>query len=244
MTVQKSSSIKDSCTLARWFCFCVVFFLALQITPASAQPIQGEVEAKPQSSFTNAVLSLVVPGLGEARAGRFDVGRYLSASEVLVWGGYIGLSGYANSFQNDMETFAISHAGAGASKRGDGDYFAHVGQYQSAELYNEELLREGRGSERILDPNEQWSWKTKDDQKSFDKLRIKAQTLDNDRQFFVAAIVVNHVLSAIDAFIVTRKYNKGLEGTSKFQGLRIGAGASQGGTYDPVGATVGYQLHF
>jgi len=191
------------------------------------------------------LLSLVVPGLGEAYVDRFETGRYFSGSEVVLWGSYLGMSMYANDFRDDMETFAITNAGAGSSKRGDGDYFAVVGQFQSAQLYNEQKLREGRPSDQILDPEQQWSWKTKQDQEDFDKLRVKAQTLDNDRQFFVAGIVINHVISAIDAFVIARRYNKSLtEAGSQSQGLLFRTGASQGRTYDPLGATLSYRISF
>jgi hypothetical protein len=200
-------------------------------------PIETTIAEDKKSPLLAALLSALVPGLGEAYTGRFDAGRYLSGSEVVLWGGYAGLTVYTSDFQNDMESNAISSAGASSARRGDGDYFAHVGQYQSSDIFNEEMLREGK-PDQLISNGQGWRWSTKEEEKTFDALRIRVQTLDNDRQFMLAAIVVNHLISAIDAFIVTRKYNKALLEKPQDHGSNLIFGPRMGALTDPKGASL------
>jgi len=213
---------------ARWFAPLLIAISFVVPHRAKAQTSEH------RSPVLAALISLAVPGLGEAYAGRFEAGRYLVASEVLLWGGYAGLTVYSSNFQTDMENYAISNAMASSSFRGDQNYFAHVGQYQSSELFNEEMLREGQPSALI--PNGQgWSWAVKDDQTRFNALRTRVQTLDNDRQFMLGAIVVNHLISAIDAYIVARNFNRAHTETT---GSRLELGGHMGALWDPAGASM------
>ncbi len=207
---------------------------------ASAQSAATEPEHK--SPILAALISLVVPGLGEAYANRFEAGRYLVGSEAILWGGYAGLAVYTSDFQNDMENYAIARAGASAGSKGDQNYFAHVGQYQSSDLFNEEMLREGMASNLIAN-GQGWSWAVKSDQLYFGQLRTKVQTLDNDRQFMLAAIVVNHLISAIDAYIVTRNFNRD-HAAPPAQGMRLEVGGHLGALYDAKGASISARLTF
>jgi hypothetical protein len=231
------------------FCKSVFLVLALGIVAnfaasAHAQiPVAQSVVIEPQhrSPVLAALISLIVPGLGEAYANRFESGRYLVASEVLLWGGYAGLTQYASNFQDDMENFAVANAGASKANKGDQNYFAHVGQFQSSDIFNEEQLREGLANQLV--PNGQgWSWAAKSDQLHFNDLRTKVQTLDNDRQFMLAAIIVNHLVSAIDAYIVARNFNRSQ--TAPQTGMRFELGGHLGALYDPNGASISARLTF
>src|SRR3954468_9557377 len=104
--------------------------LAIQLLIAPslfAQQITIQQRMETKSPLAAAGLSFLVPGLGEAYVSRFDVGKYFSGSEAILWGGYAGLSMYANDFRQDMESFAISNAAAGSTRSTDENYFAHVG---------------------------------------------------------------------------------------------------------------------
>jgi hypothetical protein len=198
-----------------------------------------------KSGLLAVVLSMAVPGLGEAYAGRFDAGRYFVGSEVALWGGYAGMASYTSDFENDMENSAISEAGASQNHHGDQNYFAHVGQFQTSDLYNAEMLREGQQSQLV--PNaDGWRWANTTQEANFNAIRIKVQTLNNDQQFLLAAIVVNHLLSAIDAYIVTKELNKesDLKNVGKQQGMLLQFGGHMGSLNDPLGATLSARLTF
>jgi hypothetical protein len=220
--------------------------LTLSVLIAMTLPSAGNAQSvelrEQRSPLVAALLSAAAPGLGEAYVGRYDVGRYFTASEAILWGGYVGLSAYAADYRTDMENYAITRAGASANRRNDEAYFASVGQYQTADLYNDQAIREGRMDELIRDPNEQWRWTSRDEQKKFDKLRVRSQTLSTDKEFAVSAIILNHLLSAIDAYIVTRKANR--EVSTGSQGMQMDGGIRVGTTQEFRGATAFFRLGF
>src|SRR5437870_4584950 len=83
-------------------------------------PVRAQEKKSP---LTAALLSFLVPGLGEHYAHRYDQGKYFSFSEAALWGTFTGLSLYAHEYRKDMEETAIHDAGASARHKGDENYF-------------------------------------------------------------------------------------------------------------------------
>lgn len=159
------------------------------------------------------ILSLLVPGTGHLYAGRMDVGKYFITSEAACWLGVIGLDLYGNALRDDSRTYASEHSGL--SKEGkDDDYFSNVGNFNSIYDYNNEKLAMGQW-EKLYDINTHfWSWDSEASKNIFDKQRKKSERTYNARIIFATGLVVNRIVSAISALILTNKQNNVLSGIS------------------------------
>ena len=63
--------------------------------------------------------------------------------------------------------------------------------------------------------NSLWNWDSYDNMKKFEKLRIKSDFLDRQGKFIAGAILLNHIISAIDAlYIKNIKQQNSIELTS------------------------------
>lgn len=160
-------------------------------------------------------LSLLVPGAGHLYAGRMDVGKYFVASEAACWLGVAGLSLYGNWLRDDSRTFASQHSGLNKDGKDD-DYFGNVGNFESIYTYNNEKLAKGQW-DKIYDVNSHyWSWDNDANRNQFDLQRKKSERTYNTRIVFATGLIVNRLISAISAVILT---NKGNNRTSS--GIRI-----------------------
>lgn len=152
-------------------------------------------------------LSLLVPGAGHLYAGRMDVGKYFLASEVVCWLGVAGLDIYGNALRDDSRTFASEHSGLNKNGKDD-DYFSNVGNYDNIYEYNNEKLAKGQW-DKIYDVNSYfWSWDNITNKNVFDTQRKRSERVYNTRIVFATGLIVNRVISAISALILTNKQNK------------------------------------
>jgi hypothetical protein len=183
-------------------------------TPA-AQPsavhfsMQGATPQK-KSPALAALLSLAVPGLGEHYAGDFSAGKYLVVAEGALWLTYGTFHVYGNSLRDDARAFAALHAGFSPAGKDD-QFYVDVGNFINTQEFNEKRLRE-RSPERLYDPQAGffWQWDSDGNRAEFREKRISAETVLNNRKFVVAAIVVNHIVSAINAARLAIAHNNAL----------------------------------
>lgn len=168
-------------------------------------------------------LSLLVPGAGHLYAGRMDVGKYFVASEAACWLGVAGLSLYGNWLRDDSRTFASQHSGLNKDGKDD-DYFGNVGNFESIYTYNNEKLAKGQW-DKIYDVNTHfWNWDNDANRNQFDLQRKKSERTYNTRIVFATGLIVNRLISAISAVILTNKGNKntssGIRINSEFIGTK------------------------
>lgn len=159
-------------------------------------------------------LSLLLPGAGHLYADRMDVGKYFVISEASCWLGVLGMNLYGNWLRDDSRTFATEHAKLNKEGKDD-DYFANVGNFSSIFEYNNEKLAKGEW-DKLYDPNSHfWSWDSDINKSNFDLQRKKSERTYNARIIFATGLVVNRVVSAISALVLT---NKNMNSSS---GIRI-----------------------
>jgi len=146
-----------------------------------------------------AFYSLVVPGMGELYVGAFNSGKYFLAAEGVLWLTYGAFDIYGNSLRDDARAFAQAHAGASTTGKSD-QFFVDLGNFLSVELYNDKKLRD-RDVEVLYDPalGYGWQWDSDASRATFRDRRVAAEKMYNNRKFVVAAVLINHVASAINA---------------------------------------------
>jgi hypothetical protein len=162
-----------------------------------------------QKSVGIAILaSLALPGMGELYSGSFSSGKYFLGAEGVLWLTYAVFQVYGDALRDDARAYAVAHAGISLSGKND-QFFVDLGNFANVDDYNQKRLRD-RQVERLYDPalGFGWSWDSETSRLSYRDQRIASDNIYNDRKFVLAAILVNHVASAINAARSAIAHNK------------------------------------
>ncbi|HUI08865.1 MAG TPA: hypothetical protein VL221_00995 [Bacteroidota bacterium] len=146
-----------------------------------------------------AVYSLILPGMGELYAGDFSSGKYFLISEGVLWLTYAAFEVYGDAVRDDARLYAVTYAGVNPAGKSD-QFYVDVGNFTNTAEYNDKKLRD-RTPDLVYDPaaGYGWQWGTDAERSTFRGLRVQSENLFNNKKFVGAAILVNHVASAINA---------------------------------------------
>ncbi len=176
------------------------------------QPVQQTVVSEKlvmqRKSPTTAVLySLLLPGMGEYYADGFDEGRYSLIAEGGLWLTWFSFRQYGTWLQQDARNFASVHAGTPSSGKND-RYFVDLGNFNDIYEYNDKQLQD-RELENVYDANSAyyWRWDSETNRQEYRAMRVSSEKVLNNAQFVIAGIVVNHIISAINAARLVRIAN-------------------------------------
>ncbi|MFQ5499297.1 MAG: DUF5683 domain-containing protein [Candidatus Zixiibacteriota bacterium] len=163
-----------------------------------------------RKSLRRALLySAILPGWGEYYLGHKTRAKFFFAAEAIGWIGLASFGTYANWRENDFIRFAADKANADLSSKDD-FFFDMVGFYQDTDDYN------ARG--RVSDPDRpyfadnaanHWRWQTSQDQAAYRHLKDRAREADRRADFMIGALLLNRVVSMIDAVYHARRQNRG-----------------------------------
>ncbi len=173
--------------------------------------LQESLPAAEEKSVSLAALySLLLPGMGELYVGDYGMGKYFTIAEGGLWTMFGGAQWYANWLQNDSRAFAAQHAGFSLDGKSD-QYFIDVGNFSSAQAFDEQVRRD-RNYYLLYDQNSSmnWKWDNSLNQSIYRDRRISSEQMFNNTRFIVAAIGVNHVVSALNAARLAVAHNKHL----------------------------------
>lgn len=157
-----------------------------------------------------AIASFAIPGLGELYAGRYDIGKYSTIAEISLWAIYTGVELYSNQVRNDAISYAQVYAGADVSGKSS-QFFVDMGNFLNTNDYNVKKIHDGYYGLIYSGPSYQWQWASDADRARFKNLRIKADTYLNYGRYTLAAIFLNHLVSAIDAARLVANLNASAE---------------------------------
>lgn len=159
------------------------------------------------------IYSLLVPGMGQLYTNRFDVGKYFIISEAALWLGYASFTVYGNWLLNDAYNYSAIHAGVTqGNKARDDNFWVNIANYDNVEEYNNDMLQQGN-YDKVYYPGTGYDfyWDNVNDREIYRSDKLAGDRMHNDRLFIVGAVLLNHVISAISAIILTNKYNSGVE---------------------------------
>lgn len=177
--------------------------------PLLLQDMSSATPAK-KSVGLAAVYSFLLPGMGELYAGGFNSGKYFLLAEGLLWLSYAAIDIHASSQREDARVFSAVHAGVNRSGKDD-QFFVNVGNFASVDDYNDKKLRD-RELDLVYDPAQgyNWRWDSEASRQTFRDQRVASENMFNNRKFVGAAILVNHVASAINAARAAIAHNSAL----------------------------------
>jgi len=159
---------------------------------------------QPKQEWDPVVKSLMLPGWGEYSMERPERGKAFMVTETALWTTFIGALIVSDSYTQKFQAFAADHAGIETFGK-DRQYWVDIGNYVSMEAHNEEHLR-FREYDALYPENGEWDWSWSSDskRKKYREYRVSSDTWILGSKFVVGGIVINHIISAIDALYLKR----------------------------------------
>ena len=173
----------------------------------------------PKKAF---MMSALVPGMGQKYTKNYtSMGLFLS-SEIGIIFSYISFVNKRDSYEDSYKILAQTKGGSSYS--GDDSYYQKMQQYMSSDDYNAKIQfdaweyfylynndydsYEQYVQENSISPEKSWKWNSKKDWNKYHKYRNDRQNFDVYAKLAVGAILVNHIISGIDALRAARYKNK------------------------------------
>lgn len=168
------------------------------------------------SMQTKAIFSsAVLPGAGELMLGK-DKGKAFLIAEAGIWFVWGSMTVFAHKYRTASHSYAASNAHANINNT-DEDYYDLVERYQSADLYNEYVLRDAMDlypgdyekQQEFLKENgvfgaDQWRWDSTDDRLHYWYLRRTMRDAFKKVSYCTGLFLANRILSMIDVALFTR----------------------------------------
>jgi hypothetical protein len=183
----------------------------------------GEIKLHRPSKAKAFFFSFVLPGAGEYYAGSKKMARIFFCSEILLWTTFLAFRTYGDWKKDDYRQFAVSRAGVNPNGK-EHQYFVDIENYMNIREYNDAKLRQ-RDVGALYPENAfyNWEWDSEELRKRYEKLRISSDHAYARSLFVVGGIILNHIVSGIDALRVAKK-------NQEARRLRVGvAGLPEGG---------------
>ncbi len=155
------------------------------------------------------VYSLLLPGMGELYADAYDSGIYFTVADGVLWGTYIGMNVYGNWQKDRYISYAQTNADISTENKDD-DYYATISEYLSIDQYNDQKAFERNFDEMYNTEQYFWKWNTSEERKTYRDMWVSSEQTFNDVRFVVWGLLLNRVISAINAVRLVSKYNNNL----------------------------------
>jgi hypothetical protein len=183
----------------------------LTASNAPVAPVPDGTQEGRKSVGLAILSSLVVPGLGELYADGFSSGKYFLMAEGALWITYAAFEIHGNDLRDAARSYSSAHASVILAGKDD-QFFVDVGNFASMDEYNDKRLRDREVSRLYTaSAGQYWQWDTDAARLDFRSQRIASESAYNGRKFVVAAIVINHVVSAINAARAAIAHNRSLQ---------------------------------
>ncbi|HSW55852.1 MAG TPA: hypothetical protein VLH59_12255 [Ignavibacteriaceae bacterium] len=156
------------------------------------------------------VYSLLLPGMGELYADAYNTGKYFTIADGVLWGTLIGMSAYSNWQEDSYKSYAATRAGVIHDNK-DEEYYANIGDYTSVYSYNDQKALERNFNEMYDEEVNFWKWNSTDERRTYRDMWNSSETASNNIRFVVGGLILNRIVSAINAARLVSSYNKSLE---------------------------------
>ena len=157
--------------------------------------------------FSPVVKSLVLPGWGEYSLDNQIRGRIFVLSETVLLLAILGSYSVAQRQETEYKAYAAEHAGIDPIGK-DRQFWVDIGNYSSLFTFNEEHLR-WRDFNALYEDNDTWTWAwdSGNNRERFENMRIASDSWRLRGSFLIGGVVLNHIVSAIDALYLSKISN-------------------------------------
>ena len=152
------------------------------------------LKRKPPEAFLR---SIVLPGWGQRYGGRYGRAAIFTSLEVGLWTGLILSREAWMSGKDNYTVYARQHAGVFGDK--EHEYYVNIGNYANQDAYNVAKRMQRAYDEQYFGTSNWWEWDSRDNQLTFKDMRISADRHKNRIYYLIGGLVLNRVVSAIDA---------------------------------------------
>ncbi len=176
--------------------------------------IQGQnilgVKFEKKKPMLAILYSLLLPGMGELYAGSFEKGKYFTIADAVLWGTVAGFNIYGNFQKDNYIAFAQSRAGINPSNKDD-QFYADIGYYNDVNQFNTEKELNRQFDETYDPETYYWHWQSDAQRREFRNIWLSSENAFNNIRFAAGALILNRIISAINAVRLVAAYNKNLE---------------------------------
>jgi hypothetical protein len=158
----------------------------------------GSSNVLTRKSASDAVLrSILLPGWGQRYSGHRVRGALFTAADAGIWLG-LAYSYQAWQFGEDQYlAFSQEHASiAGAHTH---DFYVDIGNYGDRDAFNAARRQQRDYANQYRGADNWWEWDSAANRLTFKDLRIQADRNKNRISYLIGALVLNRLVSAIDA---------------------------------------------
>jgi NDP-sugar pyrophosphorylase family protein len=150
---------------------------------------------------------LVLPGWGEYSLDNQIRGRIFVLSETVLLLAILGSYSVSQRQETEFRAYAAEHAGISPDGK-DRQFWVDIGNYSSLLAFNEEHLR-WRDFNALYEDNDTWAWmwNSGNNRVRFENMRIASDSWKKRGSFLIGGVVLNHIVSAIDALYLSRISN-------------------------------------
>ena len=164
--------------------------------------LYGQIQK--ESKLDPVIKSLIIPGWGQKALGKPKRARLFNYIESGILITLISTSTFSNIEKKNYIAFASKHAAISSSGKNH-KYWVDIGNYNSIENYNDEHLRNREMDDLYPDDKKwSWDWDLESNRTIFENKRIRADQLELFATFSIGALVLNHVVSSIDALYLKK----------------------------------------
>jgi hypothetical protein len=167
------------------------------------------VPSAKKSAGLAALYSMVLPGAGETYVSGIDAGVYPLVAEGALWLTWGTMQYYGGWLRDDARRFAVVHAGVSGTLSSD-QFYVDVSNFSNTNDYNEKKLRDRSQDLLYSTPATAWQWDTDANRQQFREQRISSERVYNNARFVIGGMLVNRIISAINAARLARQFNRAL----------------------------------
>ncbi|AFN75036.1 hypothetical protein MROS_1802 [Melioribacter roseus P3M-2] len=180
-----------------------------QLVTERYNPVTMNVAQSKKNAGLAILYSMILPGMGELYAGDYGSGIYFTAADAALWGVYAGYSIYGKWKEDDYKAFAVSNGGISTDGKDD-SYYASIGIYMNIEEYNR-IQELNRSFAYVYDTDTHyWRWNNNEDRRKYRELWKSSEQAYNNLRFAVGALILNRIISAINAVRLVAIHNRNL----------------------------------
>lgn len=182
----------------------------LDVTLESSYTTSFQTTLEKKKPGVALIYSFLLPGMGELYADGYDSGIYFTAADVAIWGTLFGMNIYSNWQKDNYKSFAVTNAQINPEGKKD-QYYSDISGYLSIDSFNEEKMLNRNFDETYNTETHYWDWANHDARREYREMWSSSEQAFNNVRFAVGALLLNRVVSMINAIRLVNKYNKALD---------------------------------
>lgn len=175
-----------------------------------------DVFATPEQSGKSPQLamlgSILIPGLGQQYLGKQQRALAYFTAEALFLAGAIFCEQYSQRHFRDARSYARTYAWAEGGAGADEAYWRNLTQYMDAEGYNHVQELNRTPEHKYVERHLQWQWIDESFMERYSRIWENATRFHVASSFLIGAMVLNRVISFVDARTATRY--RGVQGSA------------------------------